>query len=146
MPHGVHDAFATCVGIAWAEAQHDVCLQAAGSAKRACSRLEHTPAAINAWVSTLRLRCNGPPIAVGLELHQGPLVSALCTYDFLVRVPLKPLPLARYRDAFTPSRAKDAPTDAALQFELLLTHRAKLPPLPPQRSTHGPLGGGRDLV
>src|SRR4029453_19545023 len=42
---------------------------------------------------------------------------------------------ARYREAFTPSRAKDAPTDAALQLELLLTHRDKLQPLQPQSPT-----------
>src|SRR4030095_6300052 len=46
-----------------------------------------------------------------------------------------PLTLARYREAFTPSRAKDDPTDAALQLELLLTHRDKLQPLHPQSPT-----------
>src|SRR5262249_40736125 len=45
------------------------------------------------------------------------------------------LALARYRDAFPPSRAKDAPTDAELPLELLLTHRDKLQPLQPQSST-----------
>src|SRR6266436_4107292 len=40
-----------------------------------------------------------------------------------------------YREAFTPSRAKDDPTDAALQLELLLTHRDKLHPLTPQSAT-----------
>ena len=43
--------------------------------------------------------------------------------------------LARYREAFTPSRAKDDPTDAEFQLELLLTHRDKLHPLTPQSST-----------
>ncbi len=46
--------------------------------------------------------------------------------------PLNPLTLSRYREAFTPSRAKDDPTDAELQLELLLTHRDKLKPLKPQ--------------
>jgi transposase len=40
--------------------------------------------------------------------------------------------LARYREAFTPSQAKDDPSDAALQRELLLTHRDKLQPRNPQ--------------
>ena len=40
--------------------------------------------------------------------------------------------LARYREAFTPSRAKDDPTDAELQLDLLLRHRDKLKPLAPQ--------------
>jgi hypothetical protein len=53
-------------------------------------------------------------------------------YDFLILFPINPLTLARYREAFTPSRAKDDPTDAELQLELLLTHRDKLQPLKPQ--------------
>ena len=131
MTHGSHEAFAAFVGIDWADATHDVCLQAAGSAKREGRILEHTPEAIDAWVSTLRTRFNGQPMAVCLELNKGPLVSALRTYDFLVLFPLNPLTLARYREAFTPSRATDDPTDAALQLDLLLTHRDKLQPLQP---------------
>jgi transposase len=62
-------------------------------------------------------------------------VSALRQYDFLVLFPVHPLTLAKYREAFTPSRAKDDPTDAELQVELLLTHRDKLTPLTPQSPT-----------
>jgi transposase len=49
-----------------------------------------------------------------------------------VLFPVNPLTVARYREAFTPSQAKDDPTDAALQVELLLKHRDKLTPLTPQ--------------
>jgi transposase len=52
-------------------------------------------------------------------------------YDFLVLFPVHPLTVAKYRAAFTPSRAKDDPTDAELQVELLLKHRDKLKPLQP---------------
>jgi hypothetical protein len=31
------DEFAACIGIDWADAKHDICLQAAGSEKRECS-------------------------------------------------------------------------------------------------------------
>src|SRR5216684_3348189 len=127
-----HGEFAAFVGIDWADAKHDVCLQAAGSAKREGLTLEHTPEAIEAWVSTLRTRFNGQPVAICLELTKGPMVSALRKYDFLTLFPINPLTLARYREAFTPRRAKDDPTDAALQLELLLTHRDKLQPLHPQ--------------
>src|SRR5262249_46756407 len=75
------------------------------------------------------------PIAICLELNNGPIVFALRKYHFLVLFPINPLPLARYREAFTPSRAKDDPTDAALQLELLRTHRDKLQPLQPQSPT-----------
>jgi transposase len=130
-----HDVFAAFVGIDWADAKHDGCLQAAGSAKRERFQLEHTPEAIDAWVTTLRTRFNGQPVAICLELNKGPLVFALRKYDFLVLFPINPLTLARYREAFTPSRAKDDPTDAELQLELLLTHRDKLQPLNPQSPT-----------
>src|SRR5215831_1863901 len=130
-----HTTFAAFVGIDWADAKHDGCLQAAGAAKRECFQLEHTPEAIDAWVTTLRTRFHGHPVALCLELTKGPLVSALRKYDFLVLFPINPLTLARYREAFTPSRAKDDPTDAALQLELLLTHRDKLQPLQPQSPT-----------
>src|SRR5215467_9062164 len=130
-----HNTFAAFVGIDWADAKHDVCLQTAGSAKRECFQLEHTPEAIDAWVTALRTRFNGQPVAICLELTKGPIVSALRKYDFLVLFPINPLTLAKYREAFTPSRAKDDPTDAELQVELLLKHRDKLTPLTPQSPT-----------
>jgi transposase len=42
------------------------------------------------------------------------------------------LTLAKYREAFTPSHAKDDPTDAEYQLELLVLHRDKLKALNPQ--------------
>lgn len=123
--------FAAFVGIDWADATHDVCLQAAGSEKRQRFILQHTPEAIDTWVQTLRTRFQGQPIAMCLELNKGPLVAALQKYDVLGLFPLNPLTLSRSREAFTPSRAKAAPTDAALRLALLLTHRDKLKPLKP---------------
>src|SRR5262247_2112510 len=135
MERGTQEEFAALVGLDWADAKHDVCLQATGTARREFLSFEHPPEAIDAWVTTLRTRFHGHPVAVCLELDKGPLVSALRQYDFLILFPLHPLTLARYRAAFTPSRAKDDPTDAELQLELLLTHRDKLHPLRPQSAT-----------
>jgi transposase len=86
-------------------------------------------------VGSLRQRFAGKSIAICLERNKGPIVCALRTDDFLVLLPVNPLTLARYREAFTPSRATDDPTDAALQLEWLCTHRDKLPPLTPQSPT-----------
>jgi transposase len=72
---------------------------------------------------------------VCLELNQGPIESALRQYEFRMLFPVNPLTVAKYREAFTPSRAKDDPTDAELQVELLLKHRDKLTPLSPQSPT-----------
>ena len=129
------EEFAAFIGLDWADAKHDICLQVAGSAHREFFVLEHRPEAIDAWVQTLRTRFNGQPVAVCLELKKGPIVSALRTYDFLVLFPVNPLTVAKYREAFTPSRAKDDPSDAELQVELLLKHRDKLTPLTPQSPT-----------
>jgi hypothetical protein len=70
-------------------------------------------------------------VAICLERTTGPIVSALRKYDCLVFFPINPLTLARSREAFTPSRATDDPTDAELQLALLLTHRDTLQPLQP---------------
>ena len=135
MAHPPTQEFAAFVGIDWADTSHAVCLQAAGSDTRESSVLAHTPEAISAWAGTLRHRFGGQPIAVCLELTKGPLVSALRAHDFLVLFPVNALTVAKYREAFTPSRAKDDPSDAELQLELLVKHRDKLQKLSPQSAT-----------
>ena len=135
MMQNAHHPFAAFVGLDWADAKHDGCLQAAGSAQRECCPLEHTSEAIDAWVTTLRTRLKGQPVALCRALHTGPLVFALRQYDFLVLFPIHPLTVARYREAFPPSRAKDDPTDAELQLALLRTPRDKRQPLKPQSLT-----------
>jgi transposase len=74
----------------------------------------------------------GGQIAVALELSKGPIVYALQKYDFFVLFPINPSMLAKYRQAFKPSRAKDDPTDAELALDLLLRHRERFQPLKPQ--------------
>ena len=96
------------------------------------SVLEHRPAAIRAWAESLRERFGGAPVAVCLELEQGPIVSALLEHDFFVLFPVRPSTLADYRKAFTPSGAKDDPTDAQLAVEILLLHPDQLEPLEPE--------------
>jgi transposase len=118
--------FAALIGIDWSDAKHDLCLIAADSGRKEFSVLDHTPEAIAAWATALRTRFGGRPIAVCLELSRGPLLFALLTYDFLVLYPVHPSTLASYREAFSPSRAKDDPTDAEYAAEFLLHHRDRL--------------------
>jgi transposase len=49
-----------------------------------------------------------------------------------VIIPINPLTLAKYREAFTPSRAKDDRTDAAFALDLLINHPERFQPLNPQ--------------
>jgi len=69
---------------------------------------------------------------VALELTKGPIVSALEKYDFFVIYPIDPKRLAKYREAFTPSGAKDDPTDAEFALDYLVCHPGKLKVLKPQ--------------
>lgn len=124
--------FAAFVGIDWADAKHDLCLQVAGREERESSVLAHRADAIEAWANSIRQRFAGRPVAISLELTKGPLVYALQKYDFLVLFPVQPTMLAKYRETFTTSRAKADHTDAELALELLLRYRAKLKPLSAQ--------------
>src|SRR5215813_11859051 len=123
--------FNAYVGIDWADTKHDVCVQAASNESREFACIAHRVADIDQWAQSLRQRF-GSPIAVALELAKGPIVYALQKYDFFVLFPINPSTLAKYREAFKPSRAKDDPTDAQLALELLLRHRDRLNPLQPQ--------------
>jgi transposase len=124
-------SYTAYIGIDWASSKHDICLQLAGSEERLFERIKHTPEAIEAWARALYQRLGGP-IAVALELSEGPIVSALEKYDFLVLFPIDPKRLAKYREAFVPSGAKDDPTDAEFAVDYLMRHPEKLTPLKPE--------------
>jgi hypothetical protein len=48
----VPEAFAAFVGLDWADAKPDICLQVAGAPRRAFLRLAHRPEVIDAWGCT----------------------------------------------------------------------------------------------
>jgi hypothetical protein len=124
--------FAAFVGIDWADRKHDVCVRVAGSSKRELSVLPHLPEAIAQWAQGLRQRFGGRPIAVCLEIAKGPLVYALQRHPFLILFPVNPTTLAKYRETFCVSGAKDDLSDARLALDLLVTHPEKLTRLEPQ--------------
>ncbi len=123
--------FTAFIGIDWADAKHDICMQAAGDERREFCCMPHKVDAIDDWAQSLYRRFGGP-IAVALELSKGPVVYALQKYDFFVIFPVNPSTLAKYREAFTPSGAKDDPTDAEFALDLILRHADRFTPLRPQ--------------
>ena len=125
------EPYTAYIGIDWASTKHDICLQLAGGEERVFERIKHTPEAIEVWAQALYQRLGGP-IAVALELSEGPIVSALQKYDFLVLFPIDPKRLAKYRGAFVPSGAKDDPTDAEFAMDYLMRHPEKLKALKPE--------------
>ena len=123
--------FTAYIGIDWADTKHDICIQAAGEERREFSRISHKVDEIEDWAQALYRRFGGP-IAIAVELSKGPIVYALQKYDFFVIFPVNPSTLANYRKAFSPSRAKDDPTDAEIALELILCHPDRFKPLKPQ--------------
>jgi transposase len=123
--------YSVYVGIDWANSKHDVCIQQANSDAREFDVIQHRAEEIDTWVKGLHSRYDGT-IAVAVELSKGPIVSALQKYDFIDIFPINPSTLAKYREAFQPSKAKDDPTDAELAVDMLLRHSEHFKLLKPQ--------------
>ena len=110
----------------WADEKHDVWLWDAATGETRHRVVEHTPEAIVEWLGDLQERYAGGRIAICLEQSRGALIYALMGHAFLALYPVNPVTLSRYREAFSPSRAKDDPSDARLLCEILRLHRDKL--------------------
>ena len=123
------DQFAAHVGLDWADKKHDVCIQFKNGERR-FEVIQHTPESLDTWLNTLHKQVNGR-IAVALELKKGPIVYALQKYPFITVFPVHALSLARYRQAFSPSGAKDDPQDAELALDLMLRYPEKIKPIEP---------------
>ena len=119
------------VGLDWADQQHVICWQAAGSARVQSAVVQQRPEELQAWVAELRQRFPQGLVAIALEQSRGAVIAALMHFDFLRLYPINPKSLARYREAFASSGAKDDPDDAGLLLELLVKHRDRLTPWVP---------------
>jgi hypothetical protein len=117
--------FSVYIGIDWANDKHDVCVQVANSSTRKFEVIKHSPKSINEWISSLHKQYKGQ-IAVAIELSKGPIVYALQKFDFVTIHPVNTSMLAQYRKAFSPSGAKDDPTDAELALDLMLRYPNKI--------------------
>jgi len=71
--------------------------------------LEQKPEALHEWIAQLRDRFQKGRVAVAIEQRKGAVIHALMMYDFLILYPINPKALARYREAFQTSGAKDIP-------------------------------------
>ena len=123
--------FVAHIGLDWADQKHDFCLKPSESDMFEYGTVNHTPESIEDWAIALQKRFKNQPVAICLELKAGPVVYALLKYNFIVLFPIPPKALAKYREAFTQSGAKDDPTDAFLQLDYLLKHKSALKPLMP---------------
>ena len=118
------DLFAAHVGLDWADKKHDVCVQFKNG-ERTFHVINHTPEVLDTWLNELHQKVKGR-IAIALELKKGPVVYALQKYPFITVFPVHALSLARYRQTFWPSGAKDDPQDAELALDLMLRYPQKI--------------------
>jgi transposase len=113
------------IGLDWADERHSVHLQTTDG-RIEHLELEQKPAVLHEWVAQLQQRFGGGTIAVALEQRRGAVIHALLMYDWFVLYPINPKALARYREAFRTSGAKDDPRDSALLLDLVVRHRDQL--------------------
>ena len=118
--------FAALIGIDWADRKHDICEVDLNTHTQHLSVISSQPNAINAWANELKIKYNGQPVAVACELKKGPLIYALSQFKHIILFTINPSTVAKYRKAFTHSGAKDDPTDAAIEVEILQLHMDKL--------------------
>lgn len=124
--------FDALIGIDWADRKHDICEFDLVNQTTSHQVIEASPAGIHEWVNALKLKFPNGRLAIGCELTKGPLIYALEQHDQIVIFPINPSTVAKYRKAFSHSGAKDDPTDAFLQAEILQKHLSKLKPIAPQ--------------
>lgn len=129
------DNFAALIGIDWADQKHDICEHPTHTEKFHYSIIKSKPEALHDWAMSLKKRYPNQQIAVACELKKGPLIYALAKYDHLTLFTINPSSVAKYRKAFTPSGAKDDPSDAFLQVEILTLHMNKLTVIEPESAT-----------
>lgn len=142
--------FDALIGIDWADKKHDICVFDQHHKTQSYQVIQATPEAIHQWATALQQQYPGGRVAIGCELTKGPLVYALEQYEHIVVFPINPTTVAKYREAFTHSGAKDDPSDAYCQVEILQNHLAKLKPITPEspkmRSLSRLVAGRRKLV
>ena len=126
------DNFAALIGIDWADTKHDICEHPNHTEKYHYAIINSKPEALHDWAMSLKQRYPNQQIAVACELKKGPLIYALAKYNHLTLFTINPSSVANYRKAFTPSNAKDDPSDALIQVEILTLHMDKLTVIEPE--------------
>ena len=121
-----NQSFAAFIGLDKSDKKINVSLQQCAKSTIERRIIKGGAEALHAWVATLCARFPGQRVAICLEQPAAGLIHALMGYDFVVLFPINPVTLARYREAFTPSRAKDDPTDGDFLCELVSLHREQL--------------------
>jgi transposase len=123
--------YAAFIGLDWGSEKHSIALQAAGSKEIERYELKQNPEDLHSWLSRLRDKFCGRPVAVAIEQTKGAVIHALMSYDFVHVFRINPKSMADYRKAFSPGGAKDDPADAEYLLEWVTLHRDRIKPWVP---------------
>ncbi len=111
------------VGIDWAEAHHDVCVEddrgevlTKGRVPDGIEGIERIHEMVGAHATETS------EVVIGIELDRGLLVGALVGAGYEVHA-VNPLAVSRYRDRLSPAGAKSDPGDARVLAEVMRTDR-----------------------
>lgn len=121
-----NEPFPVVLGIDWADKKHDICLWDAEDQTLEFGVVKHRPEILHDWLCKLRDRFPCQQIAVGLEQSKGALAFMLMQYGFITIYFVHPATVAKMRDAWTPSGAKDDPGDAELIMSIVRDSNHKL--------------------
>jgi transposase len=120
--------YAALIGLDWGHERHAIALRPEGGAIEQRT-VEHSAENLHAWLDELHQRFAGRPVALAIESSRGAVIHALSARDWITVYPIHPKTSARYREAFTPSGAKDDQPDADVLLALIERHRDRLRPL-----------------
>lgn len=129
-PHEKLAKPALCIGIDWADQQHDAYIidqQGEGVAET----VEQSPEAIDTWVAAKLQQADGRPIAILLEQSRGPLIHALMFRENVQLYPINPQQFASYRKSYSNAGCKDDASDARLLARMLRERWTQLEPWTP---------------
>jgi hypothetical protein len=110
-------------GVDWAESHHDVCVMAGDGQVLGQCQVGHSVAGIGELHALVGAHAaEGEPVAVGIEVDRGLVVTALLAAGYQVFA-VNPLASSRYRDRHSVSGAKSDRGDARMLADLVRTDR-----------------------
>src|ERR1700733_14875650 len=106
------DKVAAWIGIDWADQKHRWAMRVEGETRIQQGDLEHTPEAVEQFVSGLASRFPGQRVAGALEQSRGALIFVRGKYEHLILYPISPTTVDHSRKSVHLSGAKSDPGDA----------------------------------
>jgi transposase len=131
----VLDTYPVIVGVDWADDQHEAFVYDTCSEEGENQTVTNMPGNIIHWLNELRFEFDAEQILVCMESNDTRLYHTVMWHSFVDLVHFNTDTLNHFRATFTPSGAKNDPTDARLQVELFLTHPTRFDLVKPDKES-----------